>query len=46
VSIVRGAYRQLLRAYPREFRERFGGGMEQVFRDRYETAARWSPHSF
>jgi putative ABC transport system permease protein len=40
VSMTRTAYRHLLRAYPREFRTRFGSGMEQAFRDRYEAAAR------
>ena len=40
MSPVSGAYRQLLRAYPRAFRERFGEGMQQVFRDRYLAAAR------
>jgi putative ABC transport system permease protein len=34
------AYRVLLRAYPRAFRERFGAAMEQALRDRYRAAAR------
>ena len=33
------AYRVLLRAYPRGFRERFGPAMEQALRDRYRAAA-------
>ena len=41
--IVRALYRQLLRAYPRQFRERFGAGMAQVFGDRFEAAARRGP---
>jgi putative ABC transport system permease protein len=40
VNAVAGVYRLLLRAYPREFRVRFGDGMQQVFRDRYAAAAR------
>ena len=36
---VAGAYRVLLRAYPRGFRERFGPAMEQALRDRYRAAA-------
>jgi putative ABC transport system permease protein len=35
---VRGAYRVLLRAYPRAFRERFGAGMTQAFEDRAREA--------
>jgi len=37
VSALR-AYRLLLLAYPAEFRERFGAGMQQAFRDRYRAA--------
>ena len=33
------AYRVLLHAYPRAFRERFGAAMEQALRDRYRAAA-------
>lgn len=40
MSMVAAVYRQLLRAYPRQFRDRFGSDMEQVFRDRYGAAAR------
>jgi putative ABC transport system permease protein len=32
-------YRYLLYAYPSEFRDRFGDGMEQAFRDRHRAAA-------
>jgi putative ABC transport system permease protein len=35
-----GAYRALLHAYPREFRERFGPAMEQALRDRHREARR------
>ena len=35
MNVVAGIYRHLLRAYPPEFRLRFGDGMQQVFRDRY-----------
>ena len=37
------AYRGLLRAYPREFRERFGAEMERALRDRYRAARRRGP---
>jgi signal peptidase I len=33
-------YAILLYAYPREFRQQFGGEMQQVFRDRYRDATR------
>jgi predicted permease len=36
-------YRLLLYAYPSEFRERFGAGMEQAFRDRHHAAAAQGP---
>jgi putative ABC transport system permease protein len=36
-------YRYLLYAYPAEFRERFGGAMEQAFRDRHRVAAARGP---
>jgi putative ABC transport system permease protein len=39
VRIAGPIYRRLLLVYPREFRERFGAGMEQAFRDRYRTTA-------
>ena len=35
MNIAAGSTGVLLRAYPREFRERFGSGMQQAFRDRY-----------
>ena len=38
MTIVGPLYRVLLRLYPREFRERFHSGMQQVFRDRYRAA--------
>jgi putative ABC transport system permease protein len=37
------AYRGLLRAYPREFRERFGAEMERALRDRYRAARQRGP---
>ena len=40
MTLVAAVYRRLLQAYPQPFRDRFGSGMQQVFRDRYETAAR------
>ena len=40
MSVIDAVYRRLLRAYPRQFRERFAGGMQQVFRDRYQAAVR------
>jgi putative ABC transport system permease protein len=39
VSTWPGAYRALLRAYPRAFRDRFGDAMEQAFRDRHRQAS-------
>src|SRR6266540_2888416 len=39
VRIAGPIYRLLLRAYPRAFRERFGAGMHQAFRDRHQAAA-------
>ena len=35
---AQGAYRGLLRAYPRAFRDRFGGAMTQAFADRGRVA--------
>jgi hypothetical protein len=37
VRIVGPIYRRLLLAYPAEFRQRFGAGMEQALRDRYRA---------
>ena len=39
MKLAIAAYRVLLRLYPRGFRERFGTGMEQAFRDRPSAAA-------
>jgi putative ABC transport system permease protein len=39
VNLAGPAYRALLHAYPREFRTRFGGAMQQAFRDRHRAAA-------
>jgi putative ABC transport system permease protein len=39
VKIAGPAYRVLLHAYPAEFRDRFGAGMQQAFRDRHRAAA-------
>ena len=43
MTIVDRVYRLLLRAYPREFRDRFEHGMRQVFRDRYRASAERGP---
>ena len=42
MTVIRSLYRLLMRAYPREFRERFGSGMAQAFHDRYAAAAQRS----
>ena len=39
MKIAGPAYRVLLHAYPADFRERFGAGMQQAFRDRHRAAA-------
>ena len=39
MKIAGPAYRVLLHAYPAEFRDRFGAGMQQAFRDRHRAAA-------
>ena len=36
-------YRLLLHAYPADFRNRFGNGMRQAFRDRHHAAAARGP---